>query len=91
MNTPSVCNANGKQIMYESYAQLKPADGLYTQYNEAKNSHMRMVAAAPTVVLDEAGNIDGLQSFVTYLDQGSSLHAVLEGEGLTTGLPGKSV
>ena len=71
-NTPSVCNANGKQIMYESYAQLKPADGLYTQYNEAKNSHMRMVAAAPTVVLDEAGNIDGLQSFVTYLDQGSS-------------------
>lgn len=71
-NTTSVCSANGKQTMFESYAQMKPADGLYTQYDEAKNSHMRMVAAAPTVMRDEAGNIDGGRSFIIYLDQGSS-------------------
>ena len=71
-NTKSVCDANDQQIMYESYAALKPADGLYHQWDEAKNSHMRMVSAEPTVIRDKAGNIDGGRSFITYLDQGSS-------------------
>lgn len=72
-NTKSVCDANGEQIMYESYAQVKPADGLYTQWNTAKNSHLRMAVQAATVVYAEDGSIDGRQSFLTYTDQGSSL------------------
>ena len=71
-NTKSVCDDNGAQIMYQSYAAAKPADGLYTQWNEPKNSHMRMVSGVPTVVLDDAGNIDGGRSFLTYIDQGST-------------------
>ena len=71
-NTKSVCEANGKQVMYASYAALKPADGVYYQFAEGKYSHMRMVSAAPNVVLDAAGNIDEVRSYITYIDQGSS-------------------
>ena len=69
-STKSVCDENGRDIMYESYALLQPADGIYTQWNEPKNSHMRMVSAIPTVVRTETGMIDGRKSYVTYIDQG---------------------
>ena len=74
-NTKSVCDANGEQTMYESYAQVKPADGLYTQWNEAKNSHMRMVSQHATVIYNAAGEIDGRRSFITYIDQGSTFES----------------
>lgn len=72
-NTKSVCDANGEQTMYESYAMVKPADGLYTQWNTAKNSHLRMAAQAATVVRTPDGNIDGVKSYLIYIDQGSTL------------------
>jgi len=71
-STKSICDQNGRTTMFESYACLQPADGIYTQWNTAANSHMRMISQAPTVVRNEYGLIDSVKSYVTYIDQGSS-------------------
>lgn len=71
-STKSVCDANGRHIMYDAYASVKPADGIYTQWNIPANSHMRMISAAPVVVRNEHGMIDGNKSYIIYIDQGSS-------------------
>ncbi len=62
-----VCSQNGPDVMFESYALLKPADGLITG---AHNGHVRMVSIAPTVVRDASGKIDGTQSYLHFIDQG---------------------
>ena len=49
--------------MFESYALMKPADGV------GCNGHVRMNAALPTVVRNEDGTIDGDQSYVLMTEQ----------------------
>jgi len=67
--TTAVCEANGEQTMYESYAALQPADGLCVH---SPGGHVRMVSQTPVVVRKEDGTIDPAQSYVLYIDQGSS-------------------
>ena len=69
--TKMVCNENGREVMYESYACLKPADGIYTQTGTASKSHLRMICEAPVVVYDQNGAVDGNKSYVRYIDQGT--------------------
>ena len=63
-NCRKVCRANGEQVMYESYALLKPADGLVCP------GHVRMAAREPVVVRNEDGTINGEKSYVCYTEQG---------------------
>ncbi len=65
-STNQICLDNGPKIMFESYAQTKPADGLIQ--NNGKG-HARMIAAEPHVVRNADGTIDGAASTITYLDQ----------------------
>ena len=51
-NCQTICQENGPETMYESYALMKPADGLVC------NGHVRMNSAMPTVVR----NADGTES-----------------------------
>ena len=60
-NQLAICQRNGATVMYESYAQLKMADGL------VDDGHMRMVYSINVVRNGSA--IDGNKSTVTYLDQ----------------------
>ena len=63
--TVAICNDNGKQVMYESYALLKPADALvyYTT-----GGHIIMVSSVH-VERGADGAIDGKASYVTFIDQ----------------------
>ncbi|MBR2616382.1 MAG: hypothetical protein IKC69_06870 [Clostridia bacterium] len=76
--TKTICQANGHDVMYESYAKLQPADGLVC-YGTA--GHVRMVASAPNVVYDANGKIDGNRSTLKYHDQTSSWRTGSQSDG----------
>lgn len=60
----NVVKANGPDVMYESYALMKPADGLVNP------GHVRMNMEKPVVVRDPVTNkIDGKASYTYYCDQ----------------------
>ena len=60
----TVCKENGKQVMYESYAETLPADCF------SSNGHVRMSVEKPNVVRKEDGTIDGKKSTVILAEQG---------------------
>lgn len=66
-NTVDICKANGEETMFESYAQLQPADGL-VQYTSA--GHVIMCSEVK-VVRDTNGKIDGEKSYIRFIDQTS--------------------
>ena len=67
IRTADICKGNGKQVMYESYALFKKADGMVLYTGSA--GHTRMIATDAVVVRNADGTIDGDASYVTYLDQ----------------------
>lgn len=69
LNTKKICKDNGEQIMFESYALLQPADGL-VYYTSA--GHVIMCSAAPVVVRNEDGTINGEESYILKIDQGQT-------------------
>ena len=89
VRTKSVCEENGEQTMFESYAQAKPADCIYMFYSLGGNSHCRMVSAEPVVVRDRDGRINGDESYLLYMDQGSSLKDYTARDGSVVKLQGK--
>ena len=84
LTTRDVCNTNGTQTMYQSYANLKKADGVVT-YNEA--GHVRMIVSSHPVYKSD-GTIDGDNSYVIYLDQGSSMESVRQPDGSIVSVQG---
>ncbi len=54
---------NGEQVMYQSYAQMKPADGI------THPGHIRMNTAVPHVEYNADGTINGDESYTYYCDQ----------------------
>ena len=58
----TISQENGRDVMYESYACLKPADGVHSR------GHVRMVSDVH-VERDENGAIDGEKSYILYMDQ----------------------
>ena len=70
IRTSSICSDNGQQVMYESYALLKMADGIVMYVETA--GHVRMIAGDAVVVRNASGEIDGEKSYIVYLDQRSS-------------------
>ena len=59
----SLCDFNGAEIMYESYAQMQPADGLVC------DGHVRMNSAVPVVVRNPDGTIDPDKSYTFIHEQ----------------------
>lgn len=68
-STREVCNANGEQVMFQSYAMLKLADGLIN-FNGA--GHVVMVSQPPVIKYLEDGSIDGKNSYLLVMEQVSS-------------------
>lgn len=73
-STDAICEKNGAQMMFESYAAMKPADGLVNHHGKSGNAHMRMVSQEVIVERLPDGTIDGENSYVTFLDQSSVLY-----------------
>ena len=78
-STNNICKGNGESIMYESYAMLKPADGIVCSQNNS--GHLRMISGKPNVVRNPDGTIDGWNSTVTYMDQISNWSASTQANG----------
>ena len=69
-NTAGVCATNGMAVMYASYAQLQPADGI-VKCKETGGSHAMIIEAVHVEYLED-GTIDGWTSYVSVLDQTST-------------------
>ena len=66
-STTALCALNGEQVLYESYACVKPADLL--SYRRPEDDHTTMVTEDPVVVRNPDGTIDGEQSYVMVQEQ----------------------
>lgn len=68
-NTKTASNeiiaANGDQTMYESYAQMLPADGLYS----SSSWHVIMCCSKPEVVYADDGRINPMESYLLVCEQ----------------------
>lgn len=62
-STKELCQKNGKERMFASYAKIKKADGM------VKSGHAVMCVSNAVVVYDESGEIDGEQSYVLIGEQ----------------------
>ena len=76
--TTDVCTANGEQIMFQSYAAMKPADGL-VYYTTA--GHVIMCTSTPVVKTNSDGTINGDESYMTYMDQGMAWREMEQSDG----------
>ncbi|MBQ3865817.1 MAG: hypothetical protein II776_02865 [Clostridia bacterium] len=85
--TDLICRENGEQVMFASYAAMKPADGLiyFPQgaWYENRNvvGHVRMAVKDPVVAYRADGTIDGEQSFVTIVEQDSAKKETVDENG----------
>lgn len=68
-NTTHICKDNGRQTMYQSYAQLHLGDGL-VYYTDA--GHVVMASSEPHVEYCDDGSIDGEKSHIAIIEQAST-------------------
>ena len=89
MTTKKICADNGKETMYASYAELKPADGL-VYYTSA--GHVIM-CVENHVVRNADGSIDPEESYIIQIDQAQSWKDLEQSNGepisIKTGLDTK--
>ena len=63
-DTVDICQENGKQVMFESYAQSHLADCF------SRTGHVAMTVIEPVVVRNADGTINGKESYVELAEQG---------------------
>ncbi|MBR7165358.1 MAG: hypothetical protein IKD18_03670 [Clostridia bacterium] len=77
---------NDTQTMYESYALLKPADGIVS------GGHVRMAKEPAVVVRNEDGSINGKESYCLFVEQGcynsSNAHTRTQEDGASYQIQG---
>ncbi len=76
--TKQICQDNGEQTMYQSYAALKPADGL-VQYTTA--GHVIMCATEPVITYKSDNTIDGEKSYIKIMDQNGGWDGASQSDG----------
>ena len=77
-NTVAICQENGEQAMFRSYAKLQLGDGLV---NFTTAGHVIMCTVAPKVVYNEDGSINGEESTICITEQGVSWKEETDEEG----------
>ena len=63
--TKDIIRDNGEAVILDSYAVMKPADGVYS----SSSYHVMMISSDPVIVKDKDGNIDPKESYVLVLEQ----------------------
>ncbi|MBQ3074639.1 MAG: hypothetical protein IJC26_01100, partial [Clostridia bacterium] len=88
--TRAVCEANGEQVMFRSYAAMLPGDGLIQLYPKGNTNanHVQMLATKPEVTYLPDGSIDGENSFLTILEQTSTPKETKREDGETVWVEG---
>ncbi len=89
--TRAVAEANGEQVMYQSYAATGLADGLIQLYPKgtSRANHVMMVCAEPVVTRLPNGKIDGENSYLTIFEQTSSPTELRVENGKTVMMEGR--
>ena len=64
-STKQIIDYNGLEVMFESYAAMLPADGLFSM----PSYHVMMCSGAPVVVRDENGYINPTESYMLVCEQ----------------------
>lgn len=64
-HTRDICDANGMDVMFESYAKIQMADAI----TSSKTLHTMMSVIDAVVVRDADGKIDGENSYIVVQDQ----------------------
>ena len=78
--TDDICRENGEQVMFQSFANMKIADGLIAVWE--KNGHTMMCSVAPHVVYNEDGTINGQESFLCVTEQGGTWDPGVSASGI---------
>ena len=65
-NTIKICENNGKDTMFRSYAEMEQGDGILQMTTAG---HVVMASSDPAVVYNDAGSINGTESYMTFIDQ----------------------
>ena len=76
--TTTICEENGREVMFRSYALLKEADGIV---NFTTGGHVRMISSVPVVIYHDDGTINGEESYTTFLDQAAKYHTMQQSDG----------
>lgn len=82
--TPRIIEKNGQQVMCESYAAMKMADGLYS----SSSYHVMMCAEMGEVFRWSDGRIDPEQSYMYVHEQRNSNETTTQGNGVQMRLLG---
>ena len=82
--TPRIIEKNGEQVMCESYAAMKMADGLYS----SSSYHVMMCAEMGEVFRWSDGRIDPEQSYLYVHEQRNSNETTTQGNGVQMRLLG---
>ena len=69
VSTKDICEFNGKQAIYEAYAQAKMGDALLV--NSGSANHFRLVAENAYVFRNANGSIDPTKSYIVTHEQGA--------------------
>ncbi len=77
VSTKEICTYNGKQALYEAYAQARMGDALLV--NSGSANHFRLVAENAYVFRNPDGSIDPAKSYIVTHEQGAAI-----GGGRTT-------
>ncbi len=85
-DTREICKENGEQVMYQSYANTLPGDGM--NMHIIKGGHVRMVSSKPVVVYNEDGTINGAASYVKLLEQKFKFDEKLQDNGYLIAVEG---
>lgn len=77
--TKDIIRDNGEDVILDSYAVMKKADGVYS----SSSYHVMMVAEDPVIVRDSDGNIDPKESYVLVLEQVTTGQNTIQENGVT--------
>lgn len=78
-HTSKICEENGDEVMFSSYAEVRKADG-FVMYGTG-GGHTILASADAVTVRREDGSIDPEKSYVLFLEQSSSERAFTLSDG----------
>lgn len=83
-STGAICEANGKDVMFEAYLQLQKGDIVYRKdFGKKDYLHCRVVVEEPTIVKTSAGKIIPSRSYVKCIESTNAFDKTVQGVNTT--------
>ena len=83
-STGEICEANGKDVMFESYMKLQKGDIVYRKdFGKKDYLHCRVVVEEPTIVKNGAGKVIPSRSYVKCIESTNAFDKTVQGINTT--------